>query len=352
MLEAATSPTVEAPVRHAAIGVPAMAGLAFRRQFPILVSLVVVLVNPLINPDAEYTVTLSFALLGYTIGRECGAPRAQFGLSLLVTTFLGLLVWADGDPSPSDLAAAGILIVGTWTIGQVVRQRAHVADEARERAVQLEREQELRAATAAAQERVRLARELHDVVSHSISILAVHAQAVRRRLHPDQQREIQDLEAMEDTAREAMSELRRLFGVLRPRDEAPARAPQPGLADLDRLADNVRATGLAVHLTRAGVDGQLPPGVDLAAFRIVQEALTNALKHARASAVFVRIDRSPSSIDLVVEDDGRGINGRGSGGNGLVGIKERAALYGGELQVGSSPHGGVRVSARLPVVAR
>jgi len=352
ILEATTSPTVEAPERHAALGVPAMAALAFRRHFPILVSLVVVLVNPLINPEAEYTVSLSIALLGYTIGRECGAPRAQLGLALLVATFLGLLVAADGGLVPSDLAAAGVLVGGTWTVGQVVRQRAQVADEARERALQLEREQDLRAAAAAAQERVRLARELHDVVTHSISILAIQSQAVRRRLRPDQQREIKDLDAMETTAREAMTELRRLFGVLRSQDEPPDRAPQPGLADLDRLADNVRATGLAVHLTRAGGADPLPPGVDLTAFRIVQEALTNALKHAEASAVFVRIDRSRSFIDLVVEDDGLGLNGRSSGGNGILGVKERAALYGGELRVDSSPHGGVRVSVRLPAAAR
>ncbi|MFP5252895.1 MAG: sensor histidine kinase [Actinomycetes bacterium] len=356
LLEAATSASVPDPVRHASLGVPAMAALAWRRHFPLLVAAVVLVVNPVANPGGEFSISLSFGLLAYTVGRECGAPRAQLGLALMVGWFVTALVVENGGVVPSDVAAAGVLIGGTWTVGQFVRQRAQMAHDAHEHADRLLHEQELRAAAAVTEERVRLARELHDVVSHSISVVAVQAQAVRRRLPSELQREIDDLTTVETTAREVMAELRRLFGVLRTDGEVTPLAPQPGLAELDRLAESVRATGLRVTVTRTGSDTPLPPGVDLAAYRIIQEAVTNAIRHAGASLVSVQVDRTPGAVEILVEDDGRGIavpqgaqGPQGARGHGLLGIRERAELYGGSLVVGTAPSGGVKVAARLPV---
>ncbi|MGA9715333.1 MAG: histidine kinase [Aeromicrobium sp.] len=350
VVEAFTSTVIASPIRYLAIAVPAMALLAWRRAFPLLVITIVLVVRPIIDPNGELSVSLTFGLLAYTVGRECEALRARIGLAIAVAGFLVGLRLADGGLTPSDVAAVGILVGGTWTVGQIVRHRSDQADQARARADRIEREQAVREVAAAAEERIRLARELHDIVSHSISVISVQAQAVRRRLGDGQQRSVDDLIAIENTAREAMAELRRLFGVLRSEGQATPLAPQPGLAELDRLADGLRASGLDVDLTRSGPWTSLPAGLDLAAFRIVQEATTNVLKHAEASAVSVRIDHSEVQLVVVVEDDGRGMNGSAGTGHGLIGIRERAALYGGVLKVSPSTTGGVRVAATIPVV--
>ena len=200
-----------------------------------------------------------------------------------------------------------------------------------------------------AQERVRIARELHDIVSHSISVVTIQTQAVRRRLGPEHAREADDLAAVETTARQALAEMRRLFGVLRSEGEVAAMAPQPGLGELDRLLQQVRASGLSVELHVTGTAVDLPPGVDLAAYRIVQEGLTNVLRHASARAASVRLSYLPAALEIVVEDDGRGpVRNEGSG-HGLVGIRERVALYGGSVEFGPAPGAGSRLAASLPV---
>jgi signal transduction histidine kinase len=253
-----------------------------------------------------------------------------------------------------DVAAAVTLVLVPWLAGRTLRMRAdHLARAlAHAERVEVEREHEVERATA--QERVRLARELHDVVSHSISVIAIQAQAVRRRLRPDQEREAADLANLETAAREAMAEMRRLFGVLREEGEGVSLSPQPGLGELERLVAQVRGTGTDVDLVVDGEAVELPPGLDLAAYRIVQEAVTNAIRHSGGGSIGVRLGYLPGALEVMVEDDGIGIgnghvNGSPDAGHGLRGIRERAELYGGTLDVGPGTRGGTVVRARLPV---
>jgi signal transduction histidine kinase len=218
------------------------------------------------------------------------------------------------------------------------------------RAERLEADQEAAAAAAAAEERARIARELHDVVSHSITVIAIQAQAIRHRLRPDQRREAEDLKLLETTARQAMAEMRRLFGVIRKDGERPGLAPQPGLAELPLLVEQLRASGLAVEVEETGSQTALTPGLDLAAYRVLQEALTNVLRHAGSGArATVRIAHEPDALELAVEDDGVGGPDGPSTGHGLVGMRERVGLYGGALETGRVDGRGYRVRARLPL---
>jgi signal transduction histidine kinase len=231
----------------------------------------------------------------------------------------------------------------------MVRQRTRDAAEHAARADRAEREREEGAARAVAEERARIARELHDIVSHSISVIAVQTQAVRRRLGPDHAREVDDLQAVEATAREAMAEMRRLFGILRAEGERPSLSPQPGLDQLDRLIADTRAAGVDVSLTVDGRPTPLPPGLDLTAYRIVQEALTNVRKHAPGGQVAVRLRHGEADIGLAVDDTGGVASPDADGaGLGLVGMRERVELYGGTLEAGPRPGGGFTVRARLP----
>jgi signal transduction histidine kinase len=202
---------------------------------------------------------------------------------------------------------------------------------------------------AVSEERARIARELHDVVGHSVSVMTVQASAVRRLLKPEQEREREALLIVEQTGREAMAEMRRMVGVLRRPEEAPALAPQPSLDHLDKLVEHARESGLPVKLTVEGDAVQLPAGVDLTAYRLVQEGLTNALKHARAKNAEVVVRYSNGFVELSVTDDGTGDGGGDSGGHGLVGMRERISVYGGDLEAGPRPEGGYRLRATLPV---
>jgi signal transduction histidine kinase len=258
---------------------------------------------------------------------------------------------SSGHLVPSDAAAALVFFVGPWWVGTAVRQRSSRTEEAVARADRLEREREAQVAAVAAQERTRIARELHDIVSHSISVVTIQTQAVRRRLGPEHAREAEDLAMVEATAREALVEMRRLFGVLRSDGESASLAPQPGLHELDRLVAQIRGSGLDVEVVVV-VEGQrhdLPPGVDLAAYRIVQEALTNALRHSGAGWAHVVLGYGHGGLDIVIEDDGRGLASVTTGGHGLVGVRERVALYDGSVTLGTAASGGVRLEATLPV---
>ena len=237
-----------------------------------------------------------------------------------------------------------------WIVGFAVGGKHREADEAKERAALAEREREERARRAVADERARIARELHDVVGHSVSVMTVQASAVRRLLEPDQEKIGEALLVVEQTGREALAEMRRMVGVLRHPEEAPALAPQPSLAQLERLVEQTREAGLPVELRIEGEPVALPAGVDLTAYRLVQEGLTNALKHARARSAEVLVRYRDGHVELSVSDDGRGAGGGDGGGHGLVGMRERVAAYGGEVEAGPRPEGGYRLRARLPVV--
>ncbi len=345
--EAAFNPSVTSPVEHLAVAGLAMAALAWRRRAPLVVAALVVASNLLINPAGEFSTLLSLVLVCFTVGAETKSPRNYLGLGLALVPFLVVSVIETFEPS--DLAAALVFFVGPWTVGVVLSGRIASADEAVARAARLEREREAEAARAAAEERTRIARELHDIVSHSISVVTIQTQAVRRRLGPEHAAEASDLAAVEATAREALAEMRRLFGVLRTEGESVSLAPQPGLGELERLVRQVGSGDMQVRLRVEGEPVPLSPGIDLAAYRIAQEGLTNAVRHAGASEAQVLVRYSPQRLDVEVEDNGRGLVANANGGHGLVGIRERVALYGGTVDLGSSPSGGVRLAVSLPI---
>jgi signal transduction histidine kinase len=230
---------------------------------------------------------------------------------------------------------------GAWAAGRFVRENRMRADTA-------ERDRDLEAQRAVLLERSRIARELHDVVSHAMSTIIVQAGAERLVLDPEQHSTRQVLAEIERTGREAMIEMRRLLGVLRGGQVELSLRPQPGLDQLEPLADQIRASGLAVSVRLDGTPVPLSPGVDVSAYRIVQEALTNVLRHADASHAEVSVRYRNGDVELEVTDDGRG--GEPSpGGHGLIGMTERTALFGGELKAGPRPQGGFAVRARLPL---
>jgi signal transduction histidine kinase len=231
-------------------------------------------------------------------------------------------------------------------MGRALRRRQALAAALQDRAARLERDQEAKARSAVTDERARIARELHDVIAHSLSVIVIQAAAERRVLGEEHAATKEVLGSIEHTGRQALVELRRLLGVIRKSDDRPALRPQPTLEHLDELLEQVREAGLTVQLQTQGERVPLPPGVDLSAYRIVQEALTNVLKHADASHAEVLVCYHPSELDLEVIDDGHGPTD-GPGGHGLVGMRERVALYGGILEAGRRDGGGYRLHARL-----
>jgi hypothetical protein len=230
LAEVMVNGTVESPWKHIVFGGGAMASLAWRRRFPVLVPFLVASSNLFVNPEGEFTVLLSLVLVSFTAGAEAEPPRSYLGLAAVTIPFFAGIANA-GRLVPSDVAAAVVFLVGPWVVGSAMRQRSASTLEALSRAERLEREQAEQAAAAVAAERTRIARELHDIVSHSISVVTIQTQAVRRRLGPEHAAEAADLAAVEATAREALAEMRRLFGVLRADGESASLTPQPGLAN-------------------------------------------------------------------------------------------------------------------------
>jgi signal transduction histidine kinase len=239
-----------------------------------------------------------------------------------------------------------LIAAAAWALGRALAERGRRTMTLEERAGRLEREHE----AAVADERARIARELHDVIAHSVSVMTVQAGAARLLLEEDAARARDSLLAVEGTGRQALGEMRRLLGILRGDEEEMRLAPQPGIADIGSLVEHVRAAGLPVDVVVEGEPQPLPPGIDLAAYRVVQEALTNALKHAGAARAAVEIRYGPSALDLSVVNDGH-VARNGRAGHGLVGMRERVALYGGEFDAGPRREGGYAVRARLPLEA-
>jgi signal transduction histidine kinase len=251
---------------------------------------------------------------------------------------------ASGYAAFGDSAARVVFLVAAWLLGDSVGSRRAYVREIEEKAERLEHERQTEARRAVAEEQARIARELHDVVAHALSVIIVQAGAAEDVFEKDPLRARQPIRSIDAAARSALADLRRVLGILQHGAEYE---PQPGLARLDRLVEQVRATGLDVAVEIAGSPRPLPAAIDLSAYRIVQEALTNALKHAHASRVDVRI-RYGEALELDVRDDGRG-SANGHGGSGLVGMRERVALLGGSIETGTGPSGGFRVAAALPL---
>jgi signal transduction histidine kinase len=265
-----------------------------------------------------------------------------------VLAVVWIAVGADRDGrSFGNFLFFGIGVGGPWAAGVALRRRRTSERTLQARAERLERDRDETARRAVTEERQRVARELHDVVAHSISVIILQARGGRRVLDdaPEQAREAFD--SIEATGREALTEMRRLLGLLRRTDEELALTPRASMRRLGALVDQVRQAGLPVDLEIEGDPAQLPAGVDLSGYRIIQEALTNTLRHAGPAQARVVVHCADQYVEINVSDDGSGPNGA-SPGHGLAGIRERVSLYGGELRTGPRPGGGYEVFARLP----
>jgi signal transduction histidine kinase len=272
----------------------------------------------------------------------------------------GLVVFALVVLASAIVLAAGGSAVGNalpvliwWTaaigVGRGLRERQGLVELLRERSASLERDRERDMTEAALEERARIARELHDVIAHAVSLMVVQASAERRLLGADQRRTADTLETIEGSGREALGELRRLLGVLRARGSERL-APQPGLEALPELLDEGRRGGHEIRFEVEGEPVRLPAGLDLTAYRIVQEGLTNARKHAPGAAVDITLRWQPAELEIEVIDDGQGPPNTANGaGHGLIGMRERVALYGGSVRTEPAAGGGFGVHARLPI---
>jgi signal transduction histidine kinase len=321
--------------------------LAWRRRAPLAVVAIVMgafaaqslILDPTPTPDIELVPAL-IAVYSVAAHAEGWASYAggAFGIA-------AGLIWLGVD----DFLLPTVIFGGAWIAGRLVQKRQLYAQAFAERARVLELEREVNVRVAAAEERVRLARELHDSVGHSVSVMVVQAGAERLALGDERPTTREALLAIERTGREALAEMSRLLGLLRNGDEGLALAPRPSLAQVDSLVETVRDTGLPVDLQVEGAKAALPPAVDVSAYRIVQEALTNVVKHAGPARASVLVRYGEGLIEVEVTDDGRAAaNGDGLG-YGLAGMRERVELHGGQFEAGARAGGGFRVRATLPV---
>jgi signal transduction histidine kinase len=295
-------------------------------------------------------VFLALMLAFYSVGAHCDDRR-----STLVGTVAVAAIAAADLAHPGTFSTSGarpgawLAFAIAWLVGRDLRRRRQHVVDLEDRAAQLEREREEKAQLAVVEERGRIARELHDVIAHAVSVIVVQAQA-GPHLVENPRRAIGVFHAIESSGRDALEELRRLLGILRSADEQLAIGPQPGLGSLQSLIAQVRASGLPVELRIEGEPMHLPAGIDLSAYRIVQEALTNVVKHTEdaAAEVVIRYGEHALELDVVDNGHGRATSSNGSG-HGLIGMRERVALYGGTLEAGTRDSGGYAVCARLPL---
>ena len=279
----------------------------------------------------------AYTVAAYRPAREAVAGGAVMAVLLVVVFFGDVHDFGAGELVTSVVAFGAAMLIGLDDAipPTIASTRSRVN----------KHEAALRAA---ADERLRIAQELHDVVAHSLGVIAVQAGVGMKVIDSDLDEARRAFENISRTSRSSLAEIRRLLGMVRNAEGAPTYTPAPGLADLGRLAEEVAAAGLPVDIDVDGDIGDVPPGVGLAAYRIVQEALTNVLRHAAAHRATVRLDSTSGVLAVEVTDDGRGRNGDGTRGHGLVGMRERVAVYGGSLDVGPRPGGGFRVAAQLP----
>jgi signal transduction histidine kinase len=338
-----------------ALALPFSAMLAARRRAPLAALLAGLAVIVLSNSTSARaladtpTFLFGFAVAIYSTGRYADGRAALAG-GIVVVVALPLAAIESGQPfNLADSAFIAIFFLGPFAAGRVIRRRAERERGLRGRAAALELERDIKAREAVVEERTRIARELHDVVSHAISVMVLQARGGRRMLADDPEDTRRALDTIEHAGEQALVEMRRLLGILREADEHPTLAPMPSLSRLDQLADRLTATGLPVDVTVEGEPLALPPALDASAYRIVQEALTNALKHAGPARARVIVRYSHDDLELEILDDGAGTGTDGGSGHGLAGLRERVAIYGGELESGRRPEGGYALRARLPI---
>jgi signal transduction histidine kinase len=333
--------------------------VAWRRRAPALATaLAVAMITAYVNAgDYKNLAIIPLAALldFYMLGRASTGRRRPWVDVVLLAAAVGAIAASPGNSTALNVVATWLLFVAIPFVGgRAIASRSALNRELRANAERLEREQVERARRAAADERTRIARELHDVVAHSVSVMVIQTAAARRVAPADRDAARQALASVESCGRDALIELRRMVGVLRRGDVELAGVAAPGLAQLGELATRARAAGLPVELRLEGDRAQLPAGLDLVAFRVVQEALTNAIKHAGPARAVVHVSCTDSALELEISDTGRGPLANddlqaGAVGHGLVGMRERLALYGGELQAGRRRGGGFEVKARIPL---
>ena len=283
----------------------------------------------------------------FMLGELRDPLQARVGLGVVVVSAT-IVVLNHPGRSAGELFVPCIFALA-WFAGLAHRSRAAQAESAEQRADRAEHEREAAARVAVAEERARIARELHDVVAHALSVMVLQVGTVRHRLPPGLDEDAGALRDAEQTGRNALGEMRRLLGAIRHDGEEPELAPQPGLDRLDKLLQEVRNAGLDVDLEIDGNPFPLPHGIDISAYRIVQEGLTNTLKHAHAHEARVVIGYAPHEVRVGVCDDGEGIATDDGLGHGLIGVRERVKIYGGEMHAGRADGGGFELSTRFPV---
>ena len=339
--------------------------LVWRRRHPLTAGLVTGLATAAYGfaryPDLAMPIAIGGVVGMYSVAAWGGRRAAVVSgwVALVVAVIVITLPRADSDVV--DAAFVALALAGAWVLGDRARVQRALAAELAERAARLERERAAEARRAVAEERTRIARELHDVVAHHVSMMVVQAEAGPVAVERDPARAAGAFEAIAATGRQALVEMRRLLGVLRGDGEpASSLAPQPGLAQVPTLVEQVGRAGLEVELVVEGTEAALPPGIDLSAYRIVQEALTNALRHGASGQARVLVRYGERDLELQIHNGVESASGRRQGasdrqvrrsGRGLLGMRERVRLFGGELRAGPGPGGGFTVDARLPLQA-
>lgn len=346
---------------NAVLNVMLMSALAWRRRAPFgaVCWSVVVYYLPLAIAPHDLTLLAGFVpliALTASAGYFCPRSRAVMAAAVAVVAITVATLTTAWLRSPDAFAYNAVVLLLPWLMARGLREREEKAAKlaaalARERATK-----EAAVREVASQERARIARELHDIVAHSVSVMVVQIGAARMQLRAEAPAAAAPLLDAEDVGREALADLRRLLGVLRAEEatgqgpQDSPQAPQPGLAQLDALVAQLAAAGIRVEVNVEGREIQLPPLLDLTAYRIVQEALTNTLKHTTVASARVRLEYTPSSLMIDVTDEGVDPSGEEPGGHGLIGISERASLFGGAATAGPVEGGGWRVHAELPLL--
>lgn len=337
------------------------APLAVRRVWPVpvwVVTLAATVGHFLVSTGSPSTIraTLGALIALFTLSERYERRQSVWALVVTFSLVAGIIVYRTGFPAGlGGLVQISVAVTVPWILGTWSRERRFFAELAEARAVAAEQRRDEEARRAVIEERERIARELHDVVAHNLSVIVVQAGAGVRAFPHQPERSLETLEAIESTAREALGEMRRMLSLLGPAEGTSDMAPLPGLANLDALVDRVRAAGLEVAVTIAGDRHAINPAVDLSAYRIIQEALTNTLRHSGAKAARVEIGYTLAAIEIEVLDDGsatertRASIEAAHDGRGLLGMRERVNLFGGDFHAGARPEGGFRVAARIPL---
>jgi signal transduction histidine kinase len=342
------------PVISSVVAVILCLTLALRRALPLVTALVVLLTWPLVFTVHPILVLfwgqlVPIVVATYSVARYGSRRASLFGALAAMACLLFFDFGVAVLQEPGEIFFHWLVVVLAWVIGTLVNRAERRAAEAQRRAVDIEAESRTRMIGAIADERARIARELHDVVAHAVSVMVVQAGAAEQVVDDDPEVARTALASIRSTGADALGEMRRVVAMLRDDGDGPLR-PQPGLDGLSALAEDARQAGLDVTVSVEGAPHVLPAGLELAAFRIVQEALTNVRRHSGASAAAVTIGYTDAAVMVQVSDDGSG-GAHSTEGHGLIGMRERAALYGGRLETVPSAGNGFTVRAELPVAA-